>query len=245
MLAAVLLSAALAAPAQRLKDFSTPTPVASGSTLIIGLPNGAGESEDKTDPANGLAIRLRALELPGVYVETAGHAQRRDVFRFITQASGRDREGRCLAEGCRDVRLILYGWGEGAEAITKIARELNHIGVPVALEVGVDAAGECGGTVPPNVARAANACLDERWAEHGRKQIHAIDPTKTVILANLRRSREGRWRDIAEATPLEQKTRDRDSQLEADPLLWNHVEDFILEELHRAGIPGAPAPPPH
>jgi len=240
----VLLSAALAALAQQLKDFSTPTPLPSGSTLIVNFLSWGERSTDEGNPANRLAMRLRALELPGVYVETVGHAKHGDVLSFIKAATGRDTKGRCLAEGCREVRLIFYGSGDGSLDLLKTAHELKPLGLHVALAVQVSSEGACGGVIPANVARAAAICLDTNWARH-HQQIRAEVPTQTQILANLRLSSEGRWLDISVATPPQKPVASPDVEMRIDPLMWNHVEDFILEELHRAGIPGAPAPPPH
>jgi len=229
------------APAQHFKHFSTPTPLPSGSTLILGFLSGNDRGREENRPAIQLAQRLRALELPGVYVETAGSAQRGEALKFIQAAAARDPAGHCLPQGCRDIRIILYGNGDGAAGVVKAARELKTFALPIALLLRVDPPGACGGLIPSSVARAAEACCDDRWARH-RQQIRAEDPARTQILANLRYSSEGRWRNISEATPPPEP-RFKDSHLGLDPLLWNHVEDFILDELHRAGIPGAPAPP--
>jgi hypothetical protein len=224
-------------------DFPTPTPLSSGSTLIVGFLAKYEENGDATQPDNQLATRLRALSLPGVYVQTAGGSSYGKALKLVVAAAGRDPKGRCLPQGCRDVRFIFYGFDRGAAELVKAARKLQSFGLPVALAVEITTPVECEGLIPSNVARAANICLDQRWADHGLKQIRAEDPAKTAILGNLRWSEGGRWLDISEATQVERKFWYKDPRMEFDPLVWNHVEDYILAELHNAGIPGAPAPP--
>jgi len=229
--------------AQRLKDFTTPTPLPAGSTLIVGFLGGIEKWKDEHRPVNQLAKRLRALGLPGVFVETAEHAHRGDVLKLIEAAAGRISKGRCAAQGCRAVRLILYGHSMGAAGVVKLARDLGQFGLPVALTVQVDSVGASDDLIPPNVARAANLYQSDSWLLHGRTRIRAEDPSHTLILANLRYSYEGKWVDLSDATPPERVAHTRHSEMEFDPQVWNRVEDYILDELHRAGIPGAPAPP--
>jgi len=239
----LLLAAASTASPQRRKDFSTPTPLPAGSTLIVGFLAHYEENGDLKRPGNQLAARLRALALPGVYIETAGGSRYRRARELLLAATGRNSKGECGPQGCRDVRLLLYGAEEGAAEMVKAVGKLKSFGVPVALLAEATSEGRCGGTIPSNVARAANICLDERWADHGRERIRAEEPSKTEILANLRLSPGERWLDISEATQSQPNVSRPDSHMELDPIVWNHVEDYILEELQRAGIPGAPAPP--
>jgi len=242
-----LLSLVLALPAspQHRKDFTTPTPLASGSVLIVGFLGGIERWTDENRPVVQLAERLRALALPGVYVEVAEHAHRGEAFKLIEAASGRDAKGRCSKAGCRELYILLYGHSMGGAAVVKLARELKDRGLPVVLTVQVDSVGTSDAVIPSNVARAANLYQHDSWMLHGRTAIRAEDPQKTVILANLRFSYDGKWIDLSEATIPERVVHTRHTQMEYDPEVWNRVEDYILDELRRAGIPGAPAPPHH
>lgn len=231
------------AAAQHLKDFTTPTPLPSGSTLIVGFLGGIERWKDENRPVNQLAERLRALNLSGVYVETAEHAHRGEILKLIEAASGHASKRRCAPAGCRSVRLILYGHSMGGAGVVKLAHELAQLGLPVALTVQVDSVGTSDDVIPSNVARAANLYQSDSWMLHGRTLIRAEDPSKTLILANLRYSYDGKWIDLSDATLPERVVNTRHTQMEFDPQVWNRVEDYILDELHRAGIPGAPAPP--
>jgi hypothetical protein len=243
---AACLALTLPAYAQRMQYFTTPTPLPAGSTLIVGFTNGIdeGSDEDLQDgPPLQLGASLRALGLAGVYIETADHTLRRAVLKLIESATGRDSKGRCGQVGCRDVRLIFYGQAKGGQAVFKLTRDLNRLAVPVALTVQVENVGPSEDVIPPNVARAASLAGDRM--PHRPTRIIAQDPAKTQILANLRYTYEGKWADLAPTTWAEQFSHVPGSVMEAAVPVWNRVEDYILDELRRAGISGVPAPPPH
>ena len=245
LLLCAILALALSASAQRRKLFSTPTPLPPGSTLIIGFTNGfdEGSDEDLQDgPPLQLGARLRTLGLAGVYIETAEHTQRRAVLKFIESATGRDFRGRCELDGCRELRLILFGQAKGGAAVYRLARDLDRLGLPVALAIQVDNVGPAEEVVPPNVARAAN--LASSWLLRRPTLIRAQDSAKTQILANLRYDYDqAKWIELSASAGAEKSARAARPLPENAPPVWNRVEDYILEELHRAGIPGAPAPP--
>jgi len=244
MALAVSLAWPAAGFAQRRRDFITPTPLASGSTLILGF-LGSGERVPDADmPVVQLAQRLRALDLPGVYVETAEYSRRSAALKLIEAASGRDEKGRCTSVGCREVRILLYGRGAGAEALVKLAHELKQRSLPVALAVEVDSSASQDELIPANVARAANLYGTHRLSLRGRTRIHAEDSEKTKILGNLQFTEAGRWVDMSSREEEQDLSAHKPGDdPESDPQVWNRVEDYILDELHRAGIPGAPAPP--
>ena len=247
VLTSVLVAAALLSPsaiaAQRHKDFAAPTPFASGSTLILGFLDHADRGSDVNRPVVQLAERLRALSLPGVYVELAGHSRRGQALKFIEAATGLDSKGRCPAEGCREVRLLLYGRGDGAGEVLKLARELNERELRVALAELVDYTGANEAIISSNVGRAANLYQSFVPSLRAPARIRAEDPQKTLILANQRFSAGGRWVDLSDSASGRASSTAGASPEETDPIVWNRVEDYILEVLHNAGIPGAPAPP--
>jgi hypothetical protein len=245
VLAVVLLSSALVAAPQRHTEFTTPTPLTPGSTLILGFLGGGKRSGEENRPAIQLAQRLRALEIPAVYVETTAHDRSSQAFKFIEAVTRRDEKGRCPLQGCSEIQLLLYGRGEGAAAAVKLARELKSLGLPIALAVLVDTAGKSDGAIPSNVARAANLYDAGAAATAGGAPLRAEDPAKTQILANLLFSSDGKWVDLSESVSPSPQPRARSAQFDSDPQVWNRVEDYILDEMRRAGISGVPAPPPH
>ena len=240
----LLLTLASAVSAHYQKQPPIPSPLPAGSTLIVGFLNGHNEGSDENladGPPMQLAVRLRALALPGVYIDLVGWNDRASVRNWIKSATLRDSAGRCTKDGCREVLLILYGQARGGEAVHKLARELGRLGLPVALTLQVDNVGPPQETVPPNVARAASLAGD--WQPYHPTRIRAEDPARTRILANLRYTYDGRWVDLAANNGRALSSHAPRPITETAPPVWNRVEDYILEELRLAGIPGAPAPP--
>ncbi len=227
--------------AQRSKDLITPTPLPSGDTLVLGFLGGIEKWNDENRPVRELALRLREMDLPGVHVETFKHRRRHQALKLIEAAIGRDAKGKFGSQGRRNIRIILFGHSMGGAAVVKLARELKKMDVPVALTVQVDSVGASDGVIPANVARAANLFQHDSALLHGRGEIRAEDPRKTEILANLQYTYDGKWVDLSGATLPEQVVRTRHTKMEFDPEVWERVEAYILEELHRR--PVAPARP--
>jgi len=239
----------VAAPAQFLHhtEFTTPTPLSSGSTLILGFLGAGKGSGDQNRPAIQLAERLRALEIPAVYIDTAPHDSSGQALKFIEAATRRDEKGRCPVQGCSEIQLLLYGRGEGGVAVIKLAHDLKLLGLPIALAVQVDTAGKSDGVIPSNVARAANLFHAAAAEKGGSTRIRAEDPAKTHILANLLFSSDGKWVDLPESVSPSPQPRARSAQFDSDPQVWNRVEDYILDELRRSSslglLPGDLFPP--
>jgi protein-disulfide isomerase len=133
--AAALLCLAFIAQAERRirdRDFITPRPAPAGSIIVIGF---LGAWEDWDNPKRSVrkvALRLRERHIPGFYVETAGNHSRATVLKFLKRAVGRNRS---------DAGIILYGQSFGGAAVVKLARELNHMQVPVLLTIQIDSIG--------------------------------------------------------------------------------------------------------
>jgi hypothetical protein len=232
MLALVLSGpAAPSLHAQRAKDLTTLTPLHSGDTLVIGFLGGIEKWNDESRPVRELALQLRGMQMPGVYVETFEHGRRHEARKLIAAAIGRDSKGKFDAQGRRDIRIILFGHSMGGAAVVKLARELQKMDVPVALTVQVDSVGVSDAAIPVNVARAANLFQHDSKLLHGRGEIRAQDPKKTVILGNFQYTYDGKWVDLSHARVGEQIIRTRHTKMEYDPEVWQRVEGFILEEL--------------
>jgi pimeloyl-ACP methyl ester carboxylesterase len=248
MAIALLLAWPMVAGAQHRKDFTTPTPLPPGDTLVIGFLGGIEKWKDiNRRPVNELARRLRESGLSGVYVETAEHRHRDEVLKLIEDAAGRDpaKRGTCSPAGCRTIRIILYGHSMGAAAAVRLARELKKQGLPVALTVQVDSVGTSDGVIPSNVSRAANLYQDDSRLLHGQTLIRAEDPSKTTILANLHYTYDEKSVDLSEASIPEQILHSRHTQMEFDPEVWERVESYILDELRRPLESAAVAAPAH
>jgi hypothetical protein len=227
--------------AQHSKDLITVTPLNSGDTLVLGFLGGITKWNEENRPVRELALRLREMNLPGVYVETFEHGRRHLALKLIEAAIGRDTKGKFDAQGRRNIRIILFGHSMGGAAVVKLARQLKKLDVPVALTVQVDSVGASDAVIPFNVARAANLFQHDSKLLHGRGEIRAEDPKRTEILANLQYTYDGKWVDLSRARVPEQIVRTRHTKMEFDPEVWEKVESYIQEELRRP--PAVPARP--
>src|SRR5687767_5294535 len=92
LLCLVIGSAVL--PAQRHQDFITPTPLAEGATLVVGFLGGRESWDNQHRGVRKLALKLRAMRLPGVHVETVENTKRPVALALVRSAFDRDRNGR-------------------------------------------------------------------------------------------------------------------------------------------------------
>jgi pimeloyl-ACP methyl ester carboxylesterase len=235
VLAAFLCAAVLALPlsAQRMQDFSAPTPLPSGSTLIIGFLGGVEEWDVATHRVRKLALDLRDKNLPGVYVETVENHHRDRAIALIKKALDQNRDGRLDPVERESVRIILYGHSMGGAAVVKAARELEKLGVPVALTVQIDSIGVDDAVIPRNVARAANLYQSEDKLIRGRPEIRAEDAHKTEILGNFLYSYRYKPVDTSDLPWYHQVVPTVHMKMERDPAVWAQVESFILDAIQQ------------
>ncbi len=186
---AVALLAALTARADHrlsLKEISTPAPMPRGSLLVIGFLGAWEDWDNEKRSVRKLALALRARQLPGVFVETAGNHDRRTVLKFIRRALDQNRDKKLDADEKRSVSVICYGQSFGGAACVKLARDLDKLGVAVRLTVQIDSVGRNDDWIPPNVSRALNLYQRDPGPVWGENDIKAVDPSRTTILGNLR-----------------------------------------------------------
>lgn len=231
--ATVVLSSALALPlsAQRMKDFTTPTPLPPGSTLVIGFLGGIEKWDVETHRVRKLALDLRDRNLPGVYVETVENHHRGRAIELIKQALDQNRDGSVEDDERNSVRIILYGHSMGGAAVVKAARVLDKMGVPVALTVQIDSIGANDAVIPPNVARAANLYQREGKLIRGRAEIRAEDPQKTEILGNFLYTYRGKHVEMSNLPWYHKVVPTVHMKMERDPEVWARVESFILDAI--------------
>jgi pimeloyl-ACP methyl ester carboxylesterase len=216
-----------------MKDFTTPTPLPQGSTLVIGFLGGLEKWDGQAHRVRRLALDLRDKNLPGVYVETVENHHRQRAMALIRRALDQNGDGRLDDSERRSVRIILYGHSMGGAAVVDAARELAKLGVPVVLTVQVDSVGVADAVIPSNVARAANLFQHEGKFIRGRSEIRAADPQKTQILGNFLYTYDGKYVDLSDVPWYHQILPTVHMKMERDPAVWSRVESFILDEIHQ------------
>ena len=216
---------------QTFQSFVTPTPLPTNSTLILGFLGGREPWDNDNRNVRKLALKLRAMNLPGVQVETVENTKRHLALELIRQAFDRNKDGRLDAEEREAVRLILYGQSFGGAAVVKLARELNEMNAPVLLTVQVDSVGRGDAVIPSNVARAANLYQRDGLFIRGEPEIRAEDPRKTKILGNFRFHYRGKKIDLSGVSWAKKVFRMAHTKMDSDPDVWAQVERLILAEI--------------
>jgi len=231
----VLATAARTAPCGRLerRDWTAPVPLPPGSMLIVGF-LGAWENWDNgRRSVRRLALRLREKQLPGVFVETANNHDRAMVRRMILDSLDRDRDGRVTPAEANSVAFVFYGHSFGGAAAVYLARDLEKSGAPVRLTVQVDSVGRRDHIIPSNVARALNLYQRDPGPIRGEPSIRAADPSRTVILGNLRFSYLFRDVDMSNYPRIARRIGLSHWKMDNDPAVWAIVEATILAEITR------------
>ena len=216
---------------QRYQDFTTPTPLREGHVLVVGFMGGRESWDNGKRGVRKLAVRLRAMSLPGVHVETVENKKRRLAIELIRNAFDRDRDGRLDDRERASARLIVYGQSFGGAAVVKLARQLKEMGVPVLLTVQVDSVGRGDKVIPSNVRRAANLFQRDGLIIKGEREIRPEDPSKTTIIGNFRFDYDGKKVDLSGVSWLKRLFQSAHTKMDHDPEVWGLVERTILDAI--------------
>lgn len=215
--------------AQSYSDLITPTPLPSGSTLIIGFLGGYDRWDDEHRSVRRLVLKLR--QRPGVYAEAISNHNRRIAIQLIRRALDANRNGRLDTEEIASARIILFGQSWGGAAAIYAARELEKLGVPVMLTVQVDSVGSNDGMVPANVRAAVNFFQRDPLTIRGRAVIRAADPARTTILGNFSTSYVFRSVDESNASWPRRVFGGSHVKMEQDPEIWSQVDRYITDAI--------------
>jgi hypothetical protein len=232
-----LLLIPASAHGQHYSDFTTPVPLPGDHVLVIGFLGGRDDWDDDRRSLRRLALRLRAMRLQGVHVETVQNTRRDVALRLVREAFDRNRDGQLAPSEKAAARLIVFGQSFGGAAVVKFARQLHALGVPILLTVQIDSVGRGDGIIPPNVRRAANLYQHEGLVIEGEAPIVAEDPQKTEILGNFLYVYKDKNIDLSHETWWRKIFRVPHLKMENDPEVWAHVERLILDEVHRLRLP--------
>src|SRR4051812_9988343 len=213
-----------------MRDFQVPQPAPDDSVLVIGF---LGGFEPWNDPHRGVrqvALDLRSLAIPGLYVETVENHRRELALKLIERAMGSD-PNRNLNHR---IRIILYGQSWGAAAVVQTARDLQKLRISVQLTVQVDSIGLHDAIVPANVLSAANIYQHDVLSLGGRRKIQAEDPSSTRILENVQLSyllRPYNTLNRANTSWARRTFGGSHAKMEVDGALWEHVEQLVLDAI--------------
>jgi hypothetical protein len=195
---------------------------AQSQTLIVGILGGWQKSDAPQRRVRRLALEMRDLHLPGVEVETFANHHREAALEKVKQWH---------AGAGAHSRIIVYGQSFGGAGAVKLDRELDALGIPVALSLHIDSVGAKDRLIPANVGAAVNFYEREGFPIRGQSLIVAADPNHTKILGNFEYRYRGKNKDIDETG---EKWASRmffgtHLKMEDDPAVWIEVEKYILQ----------------
>jgi hypothetical protein len=215
--------------AQRYQDFSTKTPISEGHILIIGFLGGRETWDNEKQSVRKLALKLRAMRLPGIHVETVENKKRRLAIELVRNAFDGDKDGRLDERERASARIVLYGQSFGGAAVVKLARQLEKMNVPILLTVQVDSIGRGDKVIPTNVARAANLFQRNGLIIRGERKICPQDPSRTTIIGNFEFDYSHKKIDLSEVSWLKKVFRVAHAKMDRDPAVWGLVERIIFD----------------
>ncbi len=218
--------------AQRYQDFSTMTPISEGHILIIGFLGGRESWNNQKQSVRKMALKIRAMSLSEVHVETVENTNRRLAIELIRNAFDRDRDGRLDERERTEVRLVLYGQSFGGAAVVKLARQLEKMNVPILLTVQVDSIGRSDKMIPSNVARAANLFQRNGFIIKGEREIRPQDASRTTIIGNYQFDYRNKKINLSEVSWQKKLFRVAHTKMDHDPAVWGLVEKIILDAIY-------------
>ena len=218
---------------QRYSHFTTPTPLPQGQILILGFMGGREPWNNDARNVRKLALKLRSMNDPEIFVETVENKKRSLAIELITKAFDRNRDGRLDEQERSSIRLIVYGQSFGGAAVVKLARQLKKMDVPVLLTVQVDSIGRGDRMIPSNVARAANLFQRNGWFIRGEPEIRAEDPARTTIIGNFNYDYSHKQIDVSSVPFMKKAFRVAHTRMEYDPDVWTKVEELILDSIKK------------
>jgi hypothetical protein len=243
-LLSVVLSGCVFFRGQRYESFITKTPLKDRNTLVIGFLGGRQAWDNDVEGVRQLALKLRARNIDGVYIETAENRKRALALRLVKASLDHDNDGRLSDAERASARIIIYGQSFGGAAVIKFARDLERERIPVLLTVQIDSVGKDDHMIPANVRAAANLYQREGLIR-GEDEIRAADPQRTHILGNVRY----RYRDKQVPLPprlawFKRALRSPHVKMNHDPEVWAEVEQLILSTVNgrEARLGGATNP---
>ncbi len=166
---------------------------ASRNVIIIGFVGGFVSRDDAKHPEVEFAAYLRD-RYPTAHAEVFGNHHGRKALHQVVQLLDTDHDGSLTSIEKERATIIIYGHSWGASEAVAFARELDQLGIPVALTIQIDMIAKPGhkaSAVPPNVASAINF-YQTGGPLHGRREIIAVDPARTEIIGNIRMIYEDR-----------------------------------------------------
>lgn len=238
------IHAALPAPETTSPTPSTTLAPTAHNVIIIGFVGGFVSRNDTRHPEVQFAAYLRD-RYPSIHAEVFGNHHGKKALRNVLRFLDTDNDGTLSSLEKEQATVIIYGHSWGATETVAFARDLDKMGIPVALTIQVDTIGKPfhkPAAISPNVAAAINF-YQTQGPLHGQPQITAADPAHTKILGNIRMTYEDRPINCDNYSWYSRTLNKPHHEIENDFRVWDELAHLIDADL--PATPSiAPAPSP-
>jgi hypothetical protein len=207
------------------------------NVVIIGFVGGFVSRNDAKHPEVQFAAYLRD-RYPTIHAEVYGNHHGRKALKQVIDFLDTNHDGVLSSSEKKRATVILYGHSWGATETVAFARELDKLGIPVALTIQIDTIAKPGhknSAISPNVASAINFYQTE-GPLHGQPEIVAFDPARTQIIGNIRMTYENRPINCDNYSWYSRTLNKPHHEIENDFRVWDEVAALIQSD-----IPGAPS----
>jgi hypothetical protein len=202
------------------------------NVIVVGFVGGFVSRDDAKHPEVQFAAYLRD-RYPSIHAEVFGNHHGRKALHQVVRLLDTNHDGVLSSGEKEQATIIIYGHSWGATETVAFARDLNKIGIPVALTIQIDTIAKPGhraSGIPPNVARAINFYQTE-GPLHGTPEIVAIDPARTAIIGNLRMTYENRPINCDNYSWYSRTLNKPHHEIENDFRVWDEIASLINSDL--------------
>jgi hypothetical protein len=202
-------------------------------SIVIGFVGGYVAHDNAVHGEVQLARRLKSDPPAGTQVRVFENHHGEQAHREVLRLLDTDGDGTLSAAEKSAARIAIYGHSWGASEAVALARSLERERIPVLLTVQVDSVqkwGEDDGTIPANVAQAANYYQLDGLL-HGRARIRAADAARTEVLGNFRFAYKNKPVNCDGHSWFARTFMRPHIEIESDPAVWGQVESLIRARL--------------
>jgi|SRR5579863_5890874 len=224
-------------PSKSFAAIPEPAPASVGTSsagvIVIGFVGGFVRQNNAVHQEVQLATHLREEYPAGMQARIFKNRQGRQAHQAVLQWLDADHDGALSDDEKRAARIVLYGHSWGASEVVSLARMLQKDGIPVLLTIQVDSvskAGEDDRLIPANVAQAVNF-FQRNGFLHGRREIRAVDHSRTLILGNFQLDYSTTRIDCEGYPWYARMFMKPHIEIESDPKVWNQIESLIRSEM--------------
>lgn len=225
----------------------SPRAFAESPIIVVGFLGGFVQNDDDRHPEVRIIRRLQDERGPDLRAAVFENRRRGAALKEILHWLDADGDGQLSSQEGQEARIILFGHSWGGSAANKLARELEHRGIPVLLMIEVDSINKGWGhdcVVPANVASAENF-YQTRGLVHGCRTLRPADLARTQIIGNFEYEYAAQPAGCRSFSWFNRYVFRTHNAMGCDPRIWSRVERQIrsrwrqADQLRAAGVSAA------